>query len=274
MLFSEYGYRQIGVDTLTKKNHTHEGKFEIIQTLCDGGNMMIKDTLYPMNYGSVYFINAIDTHCSIPFDEKKYIRNKVILNSSFIKNLFSIINENELIETLFIKNGGLSITLTNDDAMTVDGLFKQINAGLSKSESTMKVMSLLFELIDICIKSSKSMPAINSDDKNSIMQAVLVYINNNIESEISLDDICVHAHFNKYYLCHEFKKLTNMTIMQYVKERRLSIAKKKLINTENTISDIAVSTGFKSFSYFSRFFKEQTGMTPYSFRKKHSQIKQ
>ena len=155
--------------------------------------------------------------------------------------------------------------------MTVDSLFKNISVELAKGESTIKVMSLLFELIDICIKSSKSVPAINADDKISIMQTVLMYINNNIENEISLDDICVHAHFNKYYLCHEFKKLTNMTIMQYVKERRLSIAKKKLINTNDTISDIAVSTGFKSFSYFSRFFKEQTGMTPYSFRKKHSQ---
>ena len=270
MIFLDCIYRQMGSDSLIKKGHTHEGKFEIIQTLCDDGNIMIKDKLYPMSYGSVYFINAIDNHCAIPFHENKYIRNKLLLNSSFVKNLFSVLGEDSLVEFLFAGDDGFSINLSGRNISKVDGLFKQISGEAENPENSLIILSLLFQLFDICIKNFKSASANSASETNTIMQGVLTFINNNHERELSLEEICQHVPFSKYYLCHEFKRLTNMTIMQYLKERRLSISKKKLIDTNETISNIALSTGFKSFSYFSRFFKEETGMTPKDFRKRFS----
>ena len=60
---------------------------------------------------------------------------------------------------------------------------------------------------------------------------------------------------------------TGTTIHQYLLQYRLEIAKKILLNTDCTISDIALKCGFKNVYYFSNTFKEKTGITPSLFRK-------
>lgn len=61
-----------------------------------------------------------------------------------------------------------------------------------------------------------------------------------------------------------------MSIFEYIRERRLSIAKKLLISDfELPISEIAMRSGFSSFSYFNQTFKNYTGMTPGDYRDKY-----
>lgn len=103
---------------------------------------------------------------------------------------------------------------------------------------------------------------------NNKMSDVLQYLNENIHKKIELDELCSRFHISKYYLCHTFKKTGGMTIFEYILARRISIAKRKLIYTDASLAEISMSTGFSSFSYFSKVFKEFEGVTPKDFRKK------
>ena len=96
------------------------------------------------------------------------------------------------------------------------------------------------------------------------------YINDNIASDISLTQISEVLFVTKNHLCKQFKKATDMTINEYIKGRRISMAKKKLQFSDMSVSDIAQSCGFSNFSYFSKLFKNYEGLTPTQYREKYT----
>jgi len=69
-------------------------------------------------------------------------------------------------------------------------------------------------------------------------------------------------HLNK-----SIKSVTGKTALLLLNEIRLMEAKTRLRNTDYSISEIAFQLGFEDQSYFSRFFKKYTGITPGEFRK-------
>lgn len=97
---------------------------------------------------------------------------------------------------------------------------------------------------------------------------VQTYINQNIRSRITLDSIAGEVNLSKFYLSHEFKKYTNMTIQEYISNRRIVNAKQLLLNTDLSIAEIAESCGLQTTSYFIRLFKTSEGISPHQWRKK------
>ncbi|RQO66128.1 hypothetical protein DBR43_28255 [Pedobacter sp. KBW06] len=74
-----------------------------------------------------------------------------------------------------------------------------------------------------------------------------------------------NAHLNEIA-----KKITGKTAGELIRERVLLEAKRMLIHGHWTVGQIASELGFKDFSYFSRHFKKQEGLTPAEFRKSSS----
>ena len=111
--------------------------------------------------------------------------------------------------------------------------------------------------------SNEPLPLVHNYESGGALE----YINNNLNSVFSLEDICEHIRVSKYYLCHKFKKIVGMTVGDYVLSRRISVARKYLRGSDITISEVAEKVGFSSFSYFSKIFKQYEGVTPSEFRK-------
>ena len=63
------------------------------------------------------------------------------------------------------------------------------------------------------------------------------------------------------------KKELGYTVMEFLMNHRILIARKQLAFTEIPIKDIAVRSGFKTVQHFGRVFKEHTGATPADYRK-------
>jgi AraC-like DNA-binding protein len=74
-------------------------------------------------------------------------------------------------------------------------------------------------------------------------------------------------HLNK-----SVKSVTGKTAIQVLNERRLAEARSRLKYTDATVSEIAYRLGFEDQSYFSRFFKKATGVSPAKFRKTQSPL--
>ena len=96
------------------------------------------------------------------------------------------------------------------------------------------------------------------------------YINENIQRDISIDEICAAVHMSKYHFCRQFKKITGTTVMNYIKKTRVIMAKNMLINESLSVAEISNRCGFSSISYFSRIFKEETGVSPLKYKKNKS----
>ena len=68
------------------------------------------------------------------------------------------------------------------------------------------------------------------------------------------------------YLTDLLKKETGKTTKEHLQIQVIETAKNKLLNSEDTVNEIAYSLGFEYPQYFNRLFKSKTGMTPLEFR--------
>lgn len=261
-------YRAVGVDSMLHVRHEHFDCFEIIQTWYNRGFVTIKDKVYPMELGSIYFINAIETHCTNPECTDEYVRNKLFISGEYMQTLAAAAGISDVVKELFLDGGGTSCSLDFGVAEIVDALFRNIRS-LYVSDSDMKIPLISSDIIRLvatihCNKKD------NVYKGNRIIDETIAYINDNISEKITIDEICEALHVNKYYLCHLFKKITDMSIFEYIRERRLSIARKLLISdVELPISEVAMRSGFSSFSYFNQTFKKINGVTPGDYRIKY-----
>lgn len=106
-------------------------------------------------------------------------------------------------------------------------------------------------------------------EHQSRMSRVVSYIENNYEKELRLQDIAAQFYVSEYYLCHEFKKYTNRTIVQYVNALRILHAQRLIAETDLNFTKIAERTGFSSLTHFNRTFKGITGKSPSAYRKQN-----
>ena len=99
---------------------------------------------------------------------------------------------------------------------------------------------------------------------------MLQYIENNYREKITTKDIAAYCFITEEHLCRFFKKTVGKTVVEYITQYRVEKAAVLLINTDETVGNIAASVGFEDINYFSRIFKRIKGMTPREYRKTHS----
>ncbi|SOC35883.1 AraC family transcriptional regulator [Ureibacillus acetophenoni] len=87
------------------------------------------------------------------------------------------------------------------------------------------------------------------------------YIENHITEEISGNDISKIVGMSDYHFKRMFSYLAGMSLNEYIKNRRLSLANVELINGEK-VTDIAFKYGYQSIEGFSRAFREWSGFLP------------
>lgn len=95
------------------------------------------------------------------------------------------------------------------------------------------------------------------------------YINNNCTESLSVDDAANMVGFSKFHFSRLFKKFTGTTFYSYVNERRIAHATLLLLDSEKSITEVAIGSGFNSISSFIRIFKINRGCTPTEFRNMH-----
>lgn len=83
---------------------------------------------------------------------------------------------------------------------------------------------------------------------------------------LSLDSIAAYVHLNPAYLSDSFKKDTGHNLKRLITEVRMKKACSLLASTNLSVADIAAQTGYRSANYFSRLFRQETGMTPLEYR--------
>ncbi|WP_339866636.1 AraC family transcriptional regulator [uncultured Algoriphagus sp.] len=99
------------------------------------------------------------------------------------------------------------------------------------------------------------------------MDQVMRFILDNSSRQISLEEVAEHAFMSKEAFCRFFKVRTRRTFTQYVQQLRITEAKKLLIETDMSISQISFQVGFQTLSHFNKTFKSLTEMTPKDWRK-------
>lgn len=102
---------------------------------------------------------------------------------------------------------------------------------------------------------------------------VLNYIEENLESDLSLENISRIAFYSPFHLHRLFKAITNESLNAYIIRKRIESAAMELIlKKEIPVSEIAAKKGFTSNSVFTRTFHKIYGKSPTKFRKDHPDL--
>ena len=84
---------------------------------------------------------------------------------------------------------------------------------------------------------------------------------------LSLPELAKQSTYSYSQLTRLFKRYMGTTLITYIKEMKINMAKNYLLNTSKSITEIALDLHYDSVSSLNHNFKKATGLTPLQFRK-------
>lgn len=136
--------------------------------------------------------------------------------------------------------------------------------GISELLSSNILNSLITTALTFNIRDEKKNQNLNSKKTKLIKK----YIDNHFKQKISLDLIAKEFFISKYYMSREFKKKYDITINNYIINKRITFAKELLRFTHMPIGEVGNSCGINDSSYFNKIFQKNETMSPSEYRKK------
>ncbi len=135
--------------------------------------------------------------------------------------------------------------------------------------SPLLLRSQLHELLLLCSRVctvlTDSPANIHTTDRQ-VLQAAR-YINEHFRQQISAADIAAASGFSPNYLSRKFREAAGIGVHDYLVFIRLRNAAFELITTDDSVTDIALRSGFSDSNYFKDVFKKKYGITPREYRK-------
>lgn len=258
---------QQGLDALYDRPHSHPDCCELLRVDAGTGTLLIGDRVYRMEPGVLYCIPAGMLHCTTPTVPDEYVRSKIVFYSRPVLDLLALCDPGYFRTPLPMLPVLPLDDLSNARLDRAFSLPTQYQTALS----TLQQMSCLTDVLlwlwqQDRLNGEGHAPETSGDPR---IAAVLTYINENLAEELHIDEIAALCHLSKYHLCRLFRENTGLTIMQYVLEQRLAMARELLLHADLPISQVAMQTGFSSFSYFCHAFQKKEQISPTQFRKRY-----
>ena len=125
------------------------------------------------------------------------------------------------------------------------------------------VMELIYKLnAEVCRQSYSKRKY-----KENVCDNALEYMKNNIQKQITLQELADIVMLDKNYFVRLFKSTYGKTPINVLIDLRMERASDLIVNTNIPITDIAESCGYSSVSYFITEYKKHFGITPLKQRK-------
>ena len=104
------------------------------------------------------------------------------------------------------------------------------------------------------------------DKENVYVKQTKQYVISNLARRLTLNMIADEVHLEPHYLCSLFKQQTGMTVIQYIINQRIELAKHLIVTHDEKLYTIAERCGFDNYNHFSNTFKKINGVTAIQYR--------
>lgn len=102
---------------------------------------------------------------------------------------------------------------------------------------------------------------------SGVLRSIVSYCSQHFSENLSLSLLEEKLHLNKYYISHLFSGKLGLRFNDYVNSLRISEARKLLVHSDYSITEISEMVGFNTLRTFNRAFSKQTGYSPSEYRR-------
>lgn len=259
-------------DTSMKEIPFHYHDFHKLILFLDGeASYIIEGKTYPLKNRDILFVSAGEIHRPVTYPDKPYERIVIYASPEFLQHCGQ---EKADLEECFRTAHATSSVMHMPPGQSHDLLFhmKKLEK-IAHQQGFANELYIEILFIEFMILLNRSLQDhelhhIHAATYDKNIQALIEYINNHLGDDLSIDELAQQSYLSKYYLMRKFKADTGYSIHQYITSKRLLMARSLITTTDQPITDICYTCGFRDYSAFSREFKKQFKTTPKEYRKK------
>ncbi|GAB3026656.1 AraC family transcriptional regulator [Niabella terrae] len=160
-------------------------------------------------------------------------------------------------EPRYVKDNG-------DIIATFNKMYQTLELGYSQ-DHLMFANWCLSQFLSLFVFNSRHYTTVEQTKPDCVDQAIL-YMQEHITDMLTLKDISNYSNYSVSRFSNLFKQKTGYAPMDYFMQMKIQLACQQLDFTDKSIKEIALTLGFDDPYYFSKRFKQVTGMPPVKYR--------
>lgn len=251
-------------DTAGQERDYHFHEFDKIVILLSGHvDYAVENDVFSLKPWDILLVRHHTIHKAIIDKSEPYDRIIIYLNEGHFS---TVMPEAELTKCFSSSDSTANRLLSPDPARQAEirsllECYERYSAAENRYMCETVIMQLLIVLSGISSECSIPDPGFSGK-----IESTLSYINENLASELSVDELAARLYLSRYHFMRIFKKATGTSVHIYIRQRRLLNAS-RLIREGAAAADAARLSGFDDYSAFYRAFKENFGFPPSRLKK-------
>ena len=245
-----------------REKHWHTS-VELFAVLDGRLSFFLNEEEYPLEAGELIIINSNEIH-SIHAPEK----NETVVLQIPLKQFEDYFTAQRFIRFKSAARQGRDRTAKIPDnrklAFFIEELYKVYTAREVGWE--FRTMALYYNILFLLVKDYRESEAAEKEIQDSrrldALSKITTYMREHYTEDLRLSDLAALFGYSDAYLSRMFKKYAKVNFKSYLQEIRMAYAYRELMNTDHTISQVAMDNGFADSRAFSKEFRKRYGILP------------
>ena len=245
-----------------REKHWHTS-VELFAVLDGRLSFFLNEAEYPLEAGELIIINSNEIH-SIHAPEK----NETVVLQIPLKQFEDYFTAQRFIRFRSAARQGRDRTAKIPDnrklAFFIEELYKVYTA--RKVGWEFRTMALYYNILFLLVKDYRESEAAEKEIQDSrrldALSKITTYMREHYTEDLKLSDLATLFGYSDAYLSRMFKKYAKVNFKSYLQEIRMAYAYRELMNTDHTISQVAMDNGFADSRAFSKEFRKRYGILP------------
>lgn len=256
--------------------HFHK-EYELLYNIENSGTRFIGDSIRRFGKHDLVLVGPHIPHYWHSDDQyfmgDPDIKARVVLVQfveDFLGEKFLQVPEMRLIRNL-LDRAVQGIQIRGEEARIIGEKFYQLTrqSGWEKLITLIEALCMMSEAKDYILLASRGFCESHKMGNEERISTIFNHIIKNHQREFKLEEAAGLSNMNSSAFCRYIKKTTSKTFSEILNEVRIGFACKMLINTSDSISQVAYNSGYQNVPYFNRQFRTIKDRTPLEYRMKY-----
>jgi len=249
------------------RTHHFHPELEVIHVLRGSVRIQVAQAFHTLCAGQIFILNPYEIHSIEQVTEDGQADNLLLIIQ--ITTHAHALNKKRLSQIHFTQR-----LLTTDSHSLSQLMFFLYEKSLDALPSTDYYLNGLVQLFlgslldKVPYVTLEQGSLSNQTDDFKRLQFIIDYVEAHHAEKIYLEDLAEQLHLSKYHLSHFIRQHLGINFQTFLSNVRLTSAISLLVNTELSIMDLSIQSGFSDQKYLNRMIKEKYACTANAFRKR------